>query len=175
MITMTHKERQKAGRLLAIKLLNDHVPDDSPEWRKVRDLLGAKNESKPGPVGSSKTKGNRQKKHEMMARRKKEYPKLIEKGYNNAQMGKILKISRSVISHDLMRFGLQAHQRYHWRATNTATGKTGYYTSPAAIRSDTNVTKALWCIDRQAVVGPWLIERGCWYQDSKGVWREAES
>jgi hypothetical protein len=175
MITMTHKERQKTGRLLAIKLLNKNVPDDSPDWQKVRDLLGAKNESKPGPVGSSKAKGTRKKQHEAMARRKREYPKLIEEGYNNSQMEKILKISRSVVSHDLMRFGLQAHQRYHWRATNTATGKTGYYTSPAAIRSDTNVTKALWCIDRQAVVGPWLIERGCWYQDSKGVWREAES
>lgn len=173
MSTMTHKERQTVGRLLAVKLLDKRVPDDAPEWQQVRELLGASNESKPGPATSSKVKGTRKKQHEAMARRKKEYPKLIEEGYNNVQMEKILKISRSVVSHDLMRFGLQAHQRYHWRATNTATGKTGYYTSPAAIRSDTNVTKALWCIDRQAVVGPWLIERGCWYQDSQGNWYEA--
>ena len=172
MITMTHKERQKAGRLLAAKLLDERLPEDAPEWKQVRELLGASNESKPGPA-PSKVKGTRQKQHEAMARRKKEYPKLIEEGYNNVQMEKILKISRSVVSHDLMRFGLQAHQRYHWRATNTATGKTGYYTTPTAMRSDTNVTKALWRIDRQAVVGPWLIERGCWYQDANDNWHEA--
>ena len=73
MITMTHKERQKAGRLLAIKLLNKNVPDDAPEWNQVRDLPGASNESKPGPA-PSKVKGNRQKQHEAMARRKREYP-----------------------------------------------------------------------------------------------------
>jgi hypothetical protein len=170
---MTHKERQTAGRLLATKLLDKRIPEDAPEWQQVRELLGASDESKPGPAPSPKAKGTRKKQHEAMARRKKEYPKLIEEGYNNVQMEKKLGISRSVVSHDLMRFGLQAHQRYHWRATNTATGKTGYYTTPTAMRSDTNVTKALWCIDRQAVVGPWLIERGCWYQDSQGNWYEA--
>ena len=173
MSTMTHKERQKAGRLLAIKLLNKNVPDDSPDWQKVRDLLGAKNESKPGPVGSSKAKGTRQKQHEAMARRKREYPKLIEEGYNNVQMEKILKISRSVVSHDLMRFGLQAHQRYHWRVTNTVTKSTSYYTRSSSLQADTKIVKALWCIDRHAVVGPWLIERGCWYQDANDNWHEA--
>ncbi|MCT2909443.1 hypothetical protein EFT87_12355 [Schleiferilactobacillus harbinensis] len=173
MITMTHKERQKAGRLLAVKLLDKRIPEDAPEWKQVRELLGASNESKPGPVKSSKAKGTRQKQHEAMVRRKKEYPKLIEEGYNNVQMEKILKISRSVVSHDLMRFGLQTHQRYHWRATNTVTKNTGYYTTASSMQADTKIVKALWRIDRQAVVGPWLIERGCWYQDSQGNWYEA--
>ena len=173
MITMTHKERQALGRRMAIKLLDKRIAEDAPEWQQVRELLGASNESKPGPAPLPKAKGTRQKQHEAMERRRKKYPKLIEEGYNNVQMEKKLGISRSVVSHDLMRFGLQAHQRYRWRATNTATGKTGYYTTPTAMRSDTNITKALWRIDKQAVVGPWLIQRGCWYQDSQGNWHEA--
>lgn len=172
MSTMTHKERQTVGRLLAAKLLDKRVPEDAPEWQQVRELLGASNESKPGPA-PSKVKGTRQKQHEAMARRKKEYPKLIEEGYNNVQMEKILKISRSVVSHDLMRFGLQAHQRYHWRVTNTATKNTEYYINSSSLQADTKIVKALWRIDRQAVVGPWLIERGCWYQDANDNWHEA--
>ena len=172
MITMTHKERQALGRRMAIKLLDKRIAEDAPEWQQVRELLGASNESKPGPA-PSKVKGTRQKQHEAMARRKREYPKLIEEGYNNVQMEKILKISRSVVSHDLMRFGLQAHQRYHWRVTNTVTKSTSYYTRSSSLQADTKIVKALWCIDRHAVVGPWLIERGCWYQDANDNWHEA--
>lgn len=173
MITMTHRERQKVGRLLAIKLLNKHAPKDAPEWKQVRDLLGASNESKPRSAKSHKTKGTRKKQRETIARRKKEYPKLIKEGYNNVQMGKILKTSRSSVSHDLMRLGLRAHQHYHWRATNTVTKKTGFYINVSSLQADTKIVKALWRVDKRAVVGPWIVERGCWYQDSHGNWYEA--
>lgn len=172
MSTMTHKERQTVGRLLAVKLLDKNVPEDAPEWKQVRELLCGKKEKKANKR-PAKVSGTKKRQLEAIKKRKQIYPRLIEQGYASWQIAAKLGISRSVVSHDLMRFGLQAHQRYYWRATNTVTGKTGYYTSPAAMRSDTNVTKALWRIDRQAVVGPWLIERGCWYQDSQGNWYEA--
>lgn len=172
MSTMTHKERQTVGRLLAAKLLDKRVPEDAPEWQQVRELLCSKKEKKANKH-PAKVSGTKKRQLEAIKKRKQIYPRLIEQGYANWQIGAKLGISRSVVSHDLMRFGLQAHQRYYWRSTNTATGKTGYYTSPATMRSDTNVTKALWRIDRQAVVGPWLIERGCWYQDANDNWHEA--
>jgi hypothetical protein len=169
---MTHKERQTVGRLLAAKLLDKRVPEDAPEWQQVRELLGGIKEKKANKR-PAKISGTKKRQLEAIKKRKQIYPRLIDQGYASYQIAAELGISRSVVSHDLMRFGLQAHQRYRWRATNTATGKTGYYTSPVDMRSDTHVTKALWRIDRQAVVGPWLVERGCWYQDSQGNWYEA--
>ena len=172
MITMTNKVRKILGRGMAIKLLDERLPEDAPEWKQVRELLCIREEKKANKR-PAKVSGIKKRQLEAIKKRKQIYPSLIEQGYANWQIGAKLGISRSVVSHDLMRFGLQAHQRYRWRATNTATGKTGYYTTPTAMRSDTNVTKALWRIDKQAVVGPWLIERGCWYQDSQGNWYEA--
>ena len=172
MSTMTHKERQTAGRLLAIKLLNKNVPDDAPEWTQVRELLCGKKEKKENKH-PAKVNGTKKRQLEAIKNRKQIYPRLIEQGYASCQIGAKLGISRSVVSHDLMRFGLQTHQRYHWRATNTVTKNTGYYTRSSSLQADTKIVKALWIIDKQAVVGPWLIERGCWYQDSQGNWYEA--
>ncbi|WP_367368244.1 hypothetical protein [Schleiferilactobacillus harbinensis] len=172
MSTMTHKERQKVGRLLAIKLLNNNVPEDAPEWQQVRELLCGKKEKKANKR-PAKVSGTKKRQLEAIKKRKQIYPRLIEQGYANWQIGAKLGICRSVVSHDLMRFGLQAHQRYHWRATNTATKNTGYYINASSLQADTRIVKALWRIDRQAVVGPWLIERGCWYQDGQGNWYEA--
>ena len=172
MSTMTHKERQTVGRLLAAKLLDKRVPEDAPEWQQVRELLGGVKEKKANKR-PAKVSGTKKRQLEAIKKRKQIYPRLIEQGYANWQIGAKLGISRSVVSHDLMRFGLQAHQRYYWRATNTVTKKTGYYTRSSSLQADTKIVKALWCIDREAVIGPWLVERGCWYQDSQGNWYEA--
>lgn len=172
MSTMTHKERQKVGRLLAIKLLNNNVPDDAPEWQQVRELLCGKKEKKVNKR-PAKVNGTKKRQLEAIKKRKQIYPRLIEQGYASYQIAAELEISRSVVSHDLMRFGLQTHQRYSWRATNTVTKNTGYYTRSSSLQADTTIVKTLWRIDRKAVVGPWLIERGCWYQDSQGNWYEA--
>lgn len=172
MSTMTHKERQTVGRLLAAKLLDKRIPEDAPEWQQVRELLCSRKEKKANKR-PAKVSGTKKRQLEAIKKRKQIYPRLIDQGYANWQIGAKLGISRSVVSHDLMRFGLQAHQRYRWRATNTATKNTEYYINSSSLQADTKIVKTLWRIDRQAVVGPWLIERGCWYQDANDNWHEA--
>lgn len=172
MSTMTHKERQTVGRLLAVKLLDKNVPEDAPEWKQVRELLCGKKEKKTNKR-QAKVSGTKKRQLEAIKKRKQIYPRLIEQGYASWQIAAKLGISRSVVSHDLMRFGLQAHQRYYWRSTNTATKNTEYYINSSSLQAATKIVKALWRIDRKAVVGPWLVERGTWYQDSQGNWYEA--
>ena len=171
-MTMTHKERQKVGRLLAIKLLNNNEPEDAPEWQQVRELLCGKKEKKENKR-PAKVNGTKKRQLEAIKKRKQIYPRLIEQGYASYQIAAELGISRSVVSHDLMRFGLQAHQRYRWRVTNTVNKCTSYYISVSSLQADTKIVKTLWRIGKKAVVGPWLIERGCWYQDANDNWHEA--
>jgi hypothetical protein len=180
----TKNEKRQAQKLIDYLLDND-VPQSDPAWTQARILMGIgeeqpKAEPKPKrrPVATKYHNApgrpaNLSAKKREMARRKQLYPEMIDRGLRNVDMAMELGISRSVVSHDLALLGLHAHQRMYWRVTNVDTGKVTHYTSIDMLNAAMRVRPELKAGHSVILVGPWTIEHGCWYQDSKGVWREA--
>lgn len=179
---MPTKAQQATGRMLAAKLLDAHIPADSPAWEPVRAMLTGgeeapvkeKTKRKPAlrvyhqlgrPVGTAQ-------KQRMQRRRKELYPEMIERGLSNADMSAELNVSRSVVSYDLQRLGLHAHHRMRWRVTNTTTQEVRYYSSVEELHGMTHIRITLDAATTREAFGPWLIEHGYWFKDSKGNWRE---
>ncbi|WP_040536961.1 hypothetical protein [Schleiferilactobacillus shenzhenensis] len=178
---MPTKEQKAVGRMLAAKLLDDHVSGDDPEWQEARALMGAASDDKPKTKKKPKPRVyhqlgrpmNTPEKLREREWRQKCYPEMIERGLRNADMALELGVSRSVISFDLQRMELSAHQRMHWRVTNMNTGEVSYYPSISEMHAKTPIRGTILTDTEPITRGPWLITYGDWFQDSKGNWREA--